>query len=284
MNPGKSLDVGRAHFLALMILALLIPVSFAQAAEEGISVTGTATVKARPTVIEITGTISGEGELANDAVVKFRDSKKKVIAAFDNLKNPDLTVSSDNSDIHDSVDPMQQMRMMQGQSTEQPKVRVQISQKIRLTLKNVDKLENDKLMDAVLKLVDTSRDAGLNIGAGPVVYNPWQGMQNNNESLVQFKIPDTNDLQTQACKEAIENARTKAQRIADLSGLKLGKVLSVHDVSVTDAHDNNGNYNYNPYFPNNNSGERQVDKEATASSLGDIPITVHLQVQFEIEK
>ncbi len=268
------LDLGRSH-LILTSIALLLWAAVARAAEDGISVSGTATVKAKPTEIDIVGIVTGEGELANDASVKFHDTKKKALAALDNLKNSDLSVESEGSDIHDSVDPQQQMRMMQGQSTEPPKVRTQISERLTLKLKNADKLDPDKLMETVLKLVDTSRDAGLTIGPAPVtnVYQ-WQMQQQNGgggggESLVQFKIPDTTELQTQACKEAIADARAKAQRIADLTGVKLGKVLSVHDYSATDS------------AP---GGNHAVDKEAVSSSIGDIPITVHVQVQFEIEK
>jgi uncharacterized protein YggE len=266
------------HLIPSLIAILLL--TGTTRAEDGISVSGSATVKAKPTEIDIIGIVSGEGELANDASVKFHDTKKKALAALDNLKNADLSVASEGSDIHDSIDPQTQMRMMQGQTTEPPKVRTQITEKLNLKLKNVDKLDPDKLLETILKLVDTSRDAGLTIGPAPItnVYQ-WQMQQQNGgggggESLVQFKIPDTTELQTQACKQAIADARAKAQRIADLTGVKLGKVLSVHDYSVTDT----------AAGGTPNGQDHAVDKEAVSSTIGDIPITVHLQVQFEIEK
>jgi len=264
---------------------LLLPATFA-VAEDGISVTGTATVKGKPTEVEITGTITGEGEVANDASVKFRDGKKKATEAIDNLKNADLTMQTEGSDIHEVMDPAQQQRMMQGMGAgESPKVRVQISEKVKLRLKNVDKLDTDKLFETVLKLIDTSRDAGIAIGAAaPMNYYQMQmEMQNGGGgggNLVQFKIPDTTDLQNEAYKQAIADARAKAQRVADLSGVKLGKVLSVHDNGV-----NSGQNNPNPYNPyNNGNSTNQVDKEASSGTLGDIPITVTLQVQFAIDK
>jgi len=274
----STFSVRRSYFF-LPIIALLAFTATTRA-EDGISVSGSATVKAKPTEIDIIGIVSGEGELANDASVKFHDTKKKALAALDNLKNPDLSVESEGSEIHDSIDAQTQMRMMQGQTTEPPKIRTQITEKLMLKLKHVDKLDSDKLLETILKLVDTSRDAGLSIGPAPItnVYQ-WQMQQQNGgggggESLVQFKIPDTTELQTQACKEAIADARAKAQRIADLAGVKLGKVVSVHDYSVTDT------------VPDGspNGGNHAVDKEAVSSTIGDIPITVHLQVQFEIEK
>ena len=83
----------KSNSLPLLAAAtLMLLAGHAIAADEGISVTGVATVKAKPTEVEIDGTISGEGELANDASVKYHDSKKKATAAIDNLKNPDLTL------------------------------------------------------------------------------------------------------------------------------------------------------------------------------------------------
>ena len=245
-------------------------------AEEGIAVTGTATVKSKPTEVEITGTITGEGELANDASVKFHDAKKKATDAIDNLKNPDLTLEPEGSEIHEAIDPAQQQRMMQGMGAgETPKVRVQISEKVKLKLKNVDKMDNQKLFEQVLKLIDTSRDSGITIGgAAPMNYYQMQmEMQNGGgggSQLVKFRIPDTKDLQDKAYKDAVADARAKAQRLADLSGVKLGKVVYVHDEGVSSGTDPQGN--------------RTLDTQASSGTLAELPVTVNLQVVFSIEK
>jgi uncharacterized protein YggE len=262
---------------------LLLSMAVTAQAEDGITVTGSATVKGKPSVVEISGTISGEGELANDASVKFHDTKKKATAAIENLKNPDLTMETEGSDIHEAMDPAQQQRIMQGMGNgETPKVRVNISETVKLRLKNVDKLETPKLFEQVLKLIDTSRDAGIVIGSAPPMnyYQMQMQMQNGGgNNLVQFKIPDITDLENQAYKLAIADARTKAQRIADLSGVKLGKVLSVHDNGVT-----SGQQTQNPYYNNGNNQQNSNEKEASSGTLGEIPVAVNLQVQFAIEK
>jgi uncharacterized protein YggE len=270
----------------LMAIALLaLPLSPALAGDEGISVTGIATVKARPSEVEIAGTVSGEGELANDASVKYHDSKKKVTAGIEGLKNPDLSITADGSQVHEAVDPQQQQRMMQGMGAgEAPKVRVQISERLILKLKNIDKMDPDKLLETVLKLIDTSRDAGLTIGPPPATNYYQMQIQAQNggaDSLVAFKIPDITDIQNQAYKQAMADAKAKAQRIADLSGVKLGRVLSVHDDQTAAAQ----HQVFNPYMGMMTGGEdHAMDKEASSTSFGEIPVTVHLNVQFEIEK
>jgi uncharacterized protein YggE len=272
--------------MAAFSATMLLDGRAALAAEEGITVTGSGTVKARPSEVVLQGTVSGEGELANDASVKYRDSKKKAIAAIENLKNPDLTIDTNGSDVHEAVDPQQQQRMMQGMGGgETTKTRVQVSEHLKLTLKNADKLEPDKLMDTVLKLIDTSRDAGIQIGPPPATNYYEMQMQAQNgggNTLVMFKIPDTTQLQADACKQAVADAREKAQRIADLSGVKLGRVISVQDQGAT------SNIMAAMYFAmngmNGNNGDRAVTKEAASETFGEIPVTVHLQVVFEIQK
>ena len=283
---AKLIRSRSVHFFAATI-PLLLAIPMLAHAEDGITVTGSGTVKGKPTVVEISGTISGEGELANDASVKFHDTKKKATTAIENLKNPDLTMQTEGSDIHEAMDPAQQQRIMQGMGNgETPKVRVNISETVKLRLKNVDKLETPKLFEQVLKLIDTSRDSGIVIGnAQPMNYYQMQmQMQNGGggSNLVQFKIPDITDLENQAYKLAVADARAKAQRIADLSGVKLGKVLSVHDNGVNSGQQNpNG---YNPYYNNMNNQQNNNEKEASSGTLGEIPISVNLQVQFAIEK
>ena len=282
LNSSRLPSRHRVFALAFILLFT----QQATAADEGISVEGIATVKAKPAEVLIAGTISGEGELANDASVKYHDSKKKALAAIDNMKNADLSLKSDGPEVHEAVDPAQQQRIMQGQGAgETPKVRVNISERLELTLKNTDKLETDKLLETVLKLIDTSRDAGIIIGPPPATNYYQMQIQAQNggaDSLVQYKIPDTTDLRNQATKQAIEDARTKAQQIADLSGVKLGKVLSVHDEGTAPVQQQT----WNPWMGMMTGGDEDhtTDKEATSTKFGEIPITVRLQVQFEIEK
>jgi uncharacterized protein YggE len=268
--------------ISILAATVLMIGSRAMAADDGISVSGSATVKGHPTEVIIDGTISGEGELANDASVKYHDSKKKATAAIDNLKNPDLSMKAEGSEVHEAVDPQQQQRIMQGMGgSEAAKVRVQISERLELTLKNADKMEPDKLLETVLKLIDTSRDAGIAIGPPPATNYYQMQIQAQNggaDSLVQFKIPDITELQAEAYKQAIADARTKAQRIADLTGVKLGKVVSVHD----DEGAAQTQQSWNPWMGMMTEGGKGSEKEASSTTFGEIPINVHLKVQFEI--
>ena len=79
--------------------------------------------------------------------------------------------------------------------------------------------------------------------------------------MVLFKLPDAVTLRDQAYKAAIEDARDKAQKLADLAGVKLGRVTSIQE-------DRSG-------------GD---SKTATSGTTGDVVKRLNLTVQFEIVK
>src|SRR4051812_36487033 len=61
-------------------------------AGEGISVAGSGEVKAKPTTVELNATVSGDAELAADAIVKYRDARRRAVEALNGLKLEGLKV------------------------------------------------------------------------------------------------------------------------------------------------------------------------------------------------
>jgi uncharacterized protein YggE len=257
------------------LAAALLAVPVARAGDTNtISVAGSATVKGKPSVVTITATVTGEAELAADASVKYGDTKKKATAALAALKLADLSVEPMGASIDAGTDAAAQQRIMQGMGGEGTKQRVRITEQLHLVLKNADKVDPAKLTEQVLKVVDAARDAGLQVG--PPAPRNWYEMQaqansgTSSSGLASYKIADVSALQEQAYKEAMADARKRAQRLADLSGVKLGRVVSAQDQGVNASGEMT-------------SGPAQA-KEATSSTMTDIPVTVRLSVQFEIEK
>jgi len=287
-RQGKEL-VFLAHLAswrlgAIFILAAIVfAATSARADDAGITVAGIGTVKGKPTVVEIGSSVSGEGELANDASVKYRDAKKRAVAALDALKNPDISVESKGFAVNQATDPMAQQRMMQGMGADpNTKAKVQVTEELKELLKNADNLETEKLMETILKIIDTARDSGLTIGPGAMTYYQMQMAAQNGQtmSMISFKIPDPSSLREQAYKLAIDDAKAKANRLAELSGVKLGHIISVQDQDA--GKNDSGIYNY--YYQMAQANKDQSDASLSSSVFGEIPLSVHLVVQFEIEK
>jgi uncharacterized protein YggE len=272
----------RFRFLVLTTVMALAALG-SRAEQTGITVSGSGNVKSKPTEVEIGAMVSGEAELTNDAMVKYRDAKKRAVAAIEGLKIKDLSIESNGVSINQAIDPNAAQMMMQGRVANMGKPKVQASESLKIVLKGVDKLATDALMDTVMKVIDTGRDAGLQIGPPtPMNYYQYQMMmqQGQGQGMLQFKIGDPAEQREKAYKEAMDDAKKKAQRLADLAGIKLGKIVSVQDsVPVK-----NENANVAMYAYYNGAGMQTDPSDLTSQMLTDIPLKVTLTVQFEIQK
>lgn len=282
-------DVGRRYGSLVLAMAALVWLGAASGtaarADEGIVVQGAGQAKARPTQVEIQASISGEAEIASDATVKFRDARKRALAAIEALKNPDLKVESAGISVNQPMDANQQQMMMQGRSGGGAvKQKVQVAENSKIVLANVDKLTPEALLEMVLKIVDTAKDAGFQIGPGAASnYYEIQARMGAANSIVSFKIPDTAALRDQAYQAAIEDAKAKARKLADLAGVKLGRVISIQEAPAAKADSAMPNYIY--YMMGLMGGKGgSDDKSLVGSTFGELTMNVNLTVQFEILK
>jgi uncharacterized protein YggE len=229
-------------------------------------------------MVEMSAVVSGEAELAADAVVKYKDSRRRAVKAIEDLKIASLAIESKGFTLSQGIDPNQQQMMMRGQMPTTSKQRVQVTEPLRLIIKDVDKMKDEDLMNVVLKVIDAGRDAGLTVGpAAPQNYYQMQMMMQRGDTsgtgMASFKIADPAALREQAYAKAIENARSKAQRLAQLAGVKLGRVTSVQEggsvPQIAQVY-----YGGMPQAP---------EAELTSPVAGDITLNVRLTVQFQIQ-
>jgi uncharacterized protein YggE len=250
----------------------------------GISVAGSGEVKAKPNVVEINAGVTGEAELAADAIVKYRDSRRRAVEALNGLKLEGLKVESGGFAVNQGIDSAQAQAMMQGNMAPAGKSRVTVNEQLKLTLSGLDKLKDEELMDTVLKVLDTGRDAGLQIGRpNPRNYYEMQMMYNSGQAsggLVAFKLTDPDSLREQAYKQAMEDARKKAERLAALAGVKLGRITSVKEAVQV----NSGNPQQAAMMAMYGIVAPQEAPELTSPVFKEISVKVSLAVQFEIAK
>ena len=179
---------------------------------EGIVVQGAGVAKGRPTQVELAGTISAEAELAADATVKYRDAKKRAVSTMEGLRNPSLSLDFSGFAINSALDANTQMMIQRGQMAGAPKTKIQVAESCRIILKDIDKIPPESLMDTLLKIVDTAKDAGFQFGS--VASNNYYEQQARaafGNALVSFKIADNTPLRDGAYKIALEDAKAKAQ-------------------------------------------------------------------------
>ncbi len=274
------------RFKSFVVLACVAMCSSALA-DDGIVVRGSGSASGRPTQVEMSGTISADAELAADAVVKFRDAKKRALAAIEGLKNPDLTVVPGGLSVGSGMDANQQMMAMRGMAAPANGQKVRLSETVKITLTHADKLASDELMDKLLKILDVAKDAGFQIGAAPAT-NYYEAMiraetGDTGGATVSFRLPDSSALRDKAYQAAIEDAKAKAQKLAELSGGKLGRILSVRDEGAAKPENESSNIAMMIYGV---MARKSTTEEAGLAGATSAELTFHvnLVVQFEIAK
>lgn len=269
--------------LALVLALLAIPAHLLAADNEGITVTAVGTAKAKATSVELSTNVSANAELTADALVKFKDAKAKAVAALEGLKFSQLKIEPQGVAMNLAIDQQQQMRMMQGMGgTSTSKPRIEVAEQLKLVIKDVDKLQPQETLDMVLKVVDTIRDAGLNVGPPPPTnyyQMQIQAQSGRGAAVVSFRVDDADPVREKAYQEAVDAARKKAEKLASLSGVKLGPVLSVKEGPAQDAQ------NFNPYrYAYGLMGNDNEQSEVSGPVLGEIPVKIMLTMQFGIAK
>lgn len=245
---------------------------------EGFTVTGKGLVMAKPNLVEVDLEVSAASELTADAIVKYRDAKRRIHDAFAGLKLANLSLEERGLLLDQKG--MQNMNYYFGgyQPNSRTKTEVQLSRKLVLKFSDIRKMEEDKLIQQIGKLLDVAQDAGAKVGKTND-YNPYYYDYSSrfNQGLVKFVVDDLDTLQEAAYEKAIADARTRAQRLARLSGVTLGPVVSAREVSVPGDRPS-PNYNYYP----GNTDDENLPKRLEASKFQEIPVRVELLVRFEI--
>ena len=271
-----------AAFLGLCFVSSLAPGSLAQTVgyPDGISVSGSAEAKAKPKLVEIEVRVSAKAELADDALVKHQQALRTVKDAFAALKMPNLKVIERGLSLSPGDSAAQVQAMMRGmQPATTEKQQLEISSPVRLQLSGIDSMKPADLFKALGKLLDVARDSGAVVGqTGTETYrNMYYGGQRTNTPVVRFVIRDLDEMREQAYERAMADARRRAERLARLSGVKLGPALSINEMQVSGEQ-----MVYNQY-----QGQMAPvgdDPNVGSEMFADIPFAVKLMVRFAIEK
>ncbi|HUY32129.1 MAG TPA: SIMPL domain-containing protein [Pirellulales bacterium] len=271
---------------------LLLPtISFAQYAGDpsggsqtgGISVYGTGETSAKPDLVEISLRANATAELTADALVKYKDTKRRTLEAFEKLKLEKLEVEEQGVSLANQGSAEQMQMAMRGMmGTGSGKSQVQISSSLHLRLSGIHDLSAEEVLETVGTLLDAAKDAGAEIGPTAAEVNmAWRYGNVPDETLVRFIINDLDKLREQAYENAVADARTRAERLAKLNGVKLGRVLGVQEMHV--SADDARQVVYNPYGrPQHPSGKPRKPHIAS-ETFNEIPFQVKLLVRFAIE-
>jgi uncharacterized protein YggE len=246
-----------------------------------ISVSGVGDARGKPNVVEISAVVSGEAELAEDAITKYQNSKRRCIEAIEGLKLEGLTVQGQGVGINSGSSQQQMAAMMRGQPNAGVKPSIEVTEKLLVQLAGIEKLETEKLIQTLVQLVDAVKDTGVRVGPGTMNMMQMQMQGGQAQPIAAFKIDDVEEIRAKAYQRAMSEAKKSAQRLADLAGVKLGGVHSVSDSSSTpEVYNNPRQFALMMYGAL--AGGEEEDASMSSPILREIPVQVRLQVQFKI--
>ena len=240
---------------------------------EGVTVAGKGEVAARPNLLEIDLEVIAASELTADAIVKYRDARRKIQEAFAALKLQNISVDERGLLVKKKGAMTSRYFFSGYEQNNRTKTEVQLSRKLVVKGTDIREMDEEALLQLTAKLLDVAQDAGARVG-GSDDFDPYYfyyDYSRKSEGLVRFVLEDFKKLQEDAYEKAIADARSRAQRLARLSRVELGPIVAVRENIVpgeTEGHPG--------------GDEDEPRKRLVSSKFQDIPVRVELLVRFEV--
>jgi hypothetical protein len=237
---------------------------------EGIAVTGKGTIAAKPDRFEIELEVSAASELTADAIVKYRDAKKRLQEAYAALKMDNVTVEEKGL-LVDQKGQSFNPYIFDMMPSRKGKTEVQLTRKLVVTCKGIRGLDEEAVLQLVAKLLDVAQDSGGKVGGGNE-FNPYFYDFNRapRAGLVRFVLDDFDALEEKAYEQAVADAQARARRLAKLNGVALGRVAAVREVET-------------PSDRRAGSDEPEVRKRLESPRFQEVPVRVTLMVRFDVK-
>lgn len=212
-----------------------------------ISVSGDGMVTSRPDMVEISVSVKNLSPTSRQALDKVNQKVAQVIEVLKNNGIPESDYKTTGLNVYTEYDYSDKVRRIIGQNA---------SQSISIKVKKID----DKATKAAKIIDDLSAISDIEMNG------------------ISFDIEDKTKFYTQARELAFKKAQQKAEELAKLSGVKLGK-----PVSITDS-----TYDVTPRPYYSNVAELKVSAmgggaDNTQISTGDMSISAALQIMWSIE-
>jgi uncharacterized protein YggE len=254
----------RAQFFQPFDPAQLVPQNI-----DGFTVAGKGFVSAKPNRMEIDLEVAASSELTADAIVKYRDARRRVHDAFTALKLPNVAVE-ERGVLIDQKGMMQNPYYFDGMPNQRSKTEMQLTRKLVVKGSEIRKLDEESVLQLIAKLLDVAQDAGAKVGDQPN-FNPYFYYRFNQggATLVRFVLEDFDQLQEEAYEKAIADARARATRLARLAKVELGPIVAIREIAVPSDH---------PPA----SADEPPRKRLETSKFQEIPVRVELLVRFEV--
>ena len=255
---------------------------------QGVSVTASGEVRAKPNAVEIDVTVAEGDARAGDALGKYAEAKKRLLEACGNLKLATLAVEERAIEV--TAEPGQPAGVFGPVAVPVPAFgpviapafaapanvpEIRVARTIRLTLRGIRDKPEAEVLETIGTILDAVRDAGGTVGpSGP--YAPYVG-DSSFKSVCRFVLEDAAELRKKAAEAALAQARTDAGALA---GGRVGPLVAVSAGGATGPA-------VQRVVPNDTfarSGDEGDDspQRLTSPRFTEIPVRVGIQATFRL--
>jgi uncharacterized protein len=232
---------------ALLVLAIAgcndkDTISYSGSQETGLSVNGEGKVMAVPDLATLNLGIEAQAGTVSEAQAQAAKAMDQIMAALtaDGIAGNDIQTSQF------SIDPVRQSNPKTGEET---LVGYRVTNMVNVKIREVAKAG---------EIIDAVAQAGGDL-------TQVQGMS--------LSVEDPTPFQTQAREQALADAKAKAEQMAQLAGVKLGKPISISESGVY----------YPTPAPMFSYADVKVAGATTSISPGEQEISVNVQIMYKIE-
>jgi uncharacterized protein YggE len=221
MRFGRQRSLRPTVLCVLCCAALAHGLVAAEPPRGRITVTANGTTEVKPDVAEVNTAVTGNATLASDAIRKYRENRRRALELFHKLDVKNLVVEERGPAVTSVAGNNNQQAAgvlfnfnVNGAVQANPQAAgINCTESLVLRLPQIDRMKREDVLDAIVKMLDTCKDAGMTVGS------------------VQFKSTKMEASRAAAVRAAVDAARQKAELLANLSHARAGAVLSIQENS-----------------------------------------------------
>jgi uncharacterized protein YggE len=280
------MNVRWKRLASIVLASLLSALSHdARGGEGGITVSGTGEVLAKPNRVEIDLAAGAAAELTGDAIVKYQNSLRRTLDAFQKMELKNLKIEQRSLSFESTGGVAAANAFVNaGEAPSAAKSQVDITRSLRVVLTETDQLSEQELMETIGRLLDAAKDAGAKVGNGGknALLMRMMGEAASSTPVVTFVVEDAAAAREKAYQAAFDQAKARALRLAHLAGEQLGRVESVEEGVETPQDDSSVQERMITAIYGISSTSDQEESRLTSHKLAEIPVRVTLRVRFAL--
>lgn len=221
------------YVISSMIVTLLPSASNAQETSRSVEVVGESEAEVKPDVAQLTARLFGTGKTAIKAYKTFQSQKESFNTAINPMMFEDLALKYEG--VKTSQMPptaaAEGVVAFGGAAPVAPKVgegEFMIAEEVRVRLNGLGGKNAGEVETEIMKLVDTAKEAKVVLIQGGGA-SPFMPQVASTQPVAKYTLSKEllRDTRARNYKKALQDAKARAQTLADLSGAKLGRVLTI---------------------------------------------------------